>query len=294
MKMLKTMMTAMVCALLGTVFVDAKIYDLSKSDCKKYSHEWRNGQCHDKVKYIKTPVTGSDASTTSKSIIVNYTTTPANAATITFYNKGKKAITEPTTIFYGGNFIEIPTNAAFVDAFYVPSNDNNDHVAILKMMPIDSSKSYSLIDPNSTNEPGDGTPWVLTAFTKSTRTPVDQPVSVHAIMGGKLSGPIMGGSSNTYAPQVFNPTSPYNGAGLVGNYFSSNGIATIHDPSGHNDVGYSFENVQGVSGNVRPVGLIEIGSFKDPNFKPSLVYCSGCPNGTIKLFGSLMQEDDAA
>ena len=100
--------------------------------------------------------------------------------------------------------------------------------------------------------------------------------------------PIMGGSSRTFAPQVFMPAAPFNNPGLIGNYFSGSNIATIHNPSGQSDESYSFDGVKSMSGNMRPLGLTRIGSLKDPNFVPSNVYCSGCPNGTNVLYGNLI------
>jgi len=108
------------------------------------------------------------------------------------------------------------------------------------------------------------------------------------------SQPIMGGNSRTFAPQIFMPVAPFNNPGLIGNYFSGNGIATIHDPSGQTDESYSFDGVKSMSGNMRPVGLTQIGSFKDPNFIPSGVYCSGCPTETKILYGNLVPTGSAA
>jgi hypothetical protein len=105
---------------------------------------------------------------------------------------------------------------------------------------------------------------------------------------------ILGGNSNTYAPQTFQPDAQFAGQGLVGNYFSSSQTATIHAPSGINSVNYSFENVQSFSGNIIPMGLTYIGSFKTPNWVQPTVYCSGCPNGTNKLYGNLLQNKNSA
>ncbi len=102
---------------------------------------------------------------------------------------------------------------------------------------------------------------------------------------------IMGGNSNTYAPQIFTPVKPFNSPEFIGNYFSGSKVAIIRDVSGQTDQSYVFTDVQSVSGNIYPVGLTQIGSLKDPNFVPSGMYCSGCPNGTINLFGNLKLND---
>ena len=158
------MMMAMVFALLGTGFVNAKVYKDSKADCKKNGHEWRNGKCRDKM-------------------------------------KNKNAV------------------------------------------------------------------------------------------NGKQ--PIMGGSSTTYAPQVFTPEAPYNAPGLVGNYFSGTNIATIYDPSGQTDESYTFTDIQAISQSIRASGVL-IGTMPTPGFVQSAASCSGCKSATTRLYGTLVPEDAAA
>ena len=54
----------------------------------------------------------------------------------------------------------------------------------------------------------------------------------------------MGSNPATWAPVTFQPSEQFAGNGLVGNYFSSTQIATIHDPSEQNTESYTFKNVQ--------------------------------------------------
>lgn len=103
---------------------------------------------------------------------------------------------------------------------------------------------------------------------------------------------MVGTSSNTHAPQSFTPAEQFNGPGLVGNYFSGNKIATIHDPSGENDQSYTFENVMAISQSIRPQGVL-IGSFKTPGWKPSRISCSGCKGPVTRLYGTLSRQDAA-
>lgn len=101
---------------------------------------------------------------------------------------------------------------------------------------------------------------------------------------------MVGTNSNTYAPQSFTPSETFDGAGLVGNYFSGSKIATIHDPSGENSQNYTFENVMAISQTIRPQGVL-IGSFKTPGWQPSKFSCSGCKGPTTRLYGTLSQQD---
>ncbi len=70
----------------------------------------------------------------------------------------------------------------------------------------------------------------------------------------------IGSNPGTYAPVAFQPAEQFAGQGLVGNYFSSNQVATIHDPSGVNPTSYTFKNVQ-TGGIAVPTGLTLIGSY---------------------------------
>jgi len=75
----------------------------------------------------------------------------------------------------------------------------------------------------------------------------------------------LGGSSNTYAPQIFKPAQAFNKKGMVGNYFASNSTATIHNPSLTEENGYTFTQVVD-HGITAPQGKILIGSYlKHPN-----------------------------
>ncbi|MGZ6250463.1 MAG: hypothetical protein ACXWL2_00375 [Candidatus Chromulinivorax sp.] len=94
-------------------------------------------------------------------IIINNSNTPPNAITLTFYNKQKKPLTSETTIFYGGEFIVIPQDAAFVSGYYVASDDDHTHISVLKMNSINPKKSYSLTNPNSIDSTNSNAAWVL-------------------------------------------------------------------------------------------------------------------------------------
>ena len=107
--------------------------------------------------------------------------------------------------------------------------------------------------------------------------------------------PAAGSNRGTYGPQTFTPSGPYAGPGLVGNYFSSSKVATIHDPTQANPTSYTFDHIQSIStgGRAWPNGLAHIGSFPTPNFVKSNITCSMCPTGTTQLFGNLVPQDSA-
>jgi hypothetical protein len=106
----------------------------------------------------------------------------------------------------------------------------------------------------------------------------------------------MGSHEGTWAPIQFKPKDPFAGKGLVGNYFSSSKIATIHDPSGKNNQTYSFKEVESggikTSEELTEKGLVQIGSYLK---KPK---CNGiiCPHVmvTINLYGKLTHEEDSS
>jgi hypothetical protein len=81
----------------------------------------------------------------------------------------------------------------------------------------------------------------------------------------------LGANSATYAPITFYPENPYQGEGLIGNYFASSETATIHDPTGKNQTQYTFINVTQGSEFSPPAGKVYIGSYIQP----------GPSNGTI-------------
>jgi hypothetical protein len=174
-KKLQIVALAMLFAMTGTSFiVEAKGNDCAYSTHKacnnhKGSCHW-NGKCRkgaDTLASTGLPAaqTGTDASQVpaTSAIIVNNTNTPPNAATITFYDKNKVALTAPTTIFYGGQYAVIPTSAAFITATYVASNDAHDIIKVIDMININQTGVYTLINPNSSNQPADSpAAWLLT------------------------------------------------------------------------------------------------------------------------------------
>ncbi|MGZ6254577.1 MAG: hypothetical protein ACXWL5_01135 [Candidatus Chromulinivorax sp.] len=90
--------------------------------------------------------------------------------------------------------------------------------------------------------------------------------------------------------QAFTPADQFNKKGFIGNYFINNKTAFIINSSKKDKVVYKFNNVQSFnSGRVKPVDLIYIGSFPTPGFTPSFVYCSACPDGTTRLYGTLAE-----
>lgn len=98
----------------------------------------------------------------------------------------------------------------------------------------------------------------------------------------------IGGNPATFAPITFKPVSPFDGPGLVGNYFSSSQTATIHDPSQNNTQSYTFTKVQQAGINA-PEGLVQIGSYVS---RPK------CSNGIcshvamlVNLYGKQMKDD---
>ena len=196
----------------------------------------------------------------------------------------QKDTTKATDVSSGGIFVEIPKNAAFISCNYHFKTSPRVFIA-LDMEPIDPTKSYSLTSPNPIKDYADVSLrisgkdlWLL--------TPIDSDSSDD-------SQPIMGGSSSTYAPQAFTPAAPYNAAGLVGNYFSGNSIATIYDPSGQTDESYTFTDIQAISQSIRAQGVL-IGTMPTPGFVQSAASCSGCKTATTRLYGTLVPEDDAA
>jgi len=54
---------------------------------------------------------------------------------------------------------------------------------------------------------------------------------------------IAGSSSATWAPRRFTPSEEFMEPGMVGNYFESSSVATIHNPSTSDGSGHSFKNV---------------------------------------------------
>jgi len=98
----------------------------------------------------------------------------------------------------------------------------------------------------------------------------------------------MGSNPGTYAPVIFQPSEEFAGTGLIGNYFSSNKIATIHDPSGQNKEEYTFENVQ-QGGIQAPDELILIGSYTLQPPSDGMIHSHAIP--MINLYGKRKLED---
>jgi len=103
--------------------------------------------------------------------------------------------------------------------------------------------------------------------------------------------PSMPGSNPaTYAPIQFRPSEEFIGNGLIGNFFKTTGIATIHDPSGTNKQSYTFINVQ-TGGTQTPDGTKFIGSYTQ---QPK---CHGtiCPMVVmmVNLYGNLQPEEES-
>jgi hypothetical protein len=93
--------------------------------------------------------------------ITNNTATPANIVTLTFYDKNKNKLhlvfanngcTTPGQLDISAS-MKIPLRAAFVEGYYVSSTENHVKIHVLKMVPIRSELSYSLIDPKSNKDP---------------------------------------------------------------------------------------------------------------------------------------------
>jgi len=100
--------------------------------------------------------------------------------------------------------------------------------------------------------------------------------------------PMVGTDPATYAPKMFLPAKQFTGDGLVGNYFASSHVATIHDPSGNNLQSYTFKNVQ-EGGIQAPDGLVLVGSYTAKRA------CNGniCSHAIalINLYGNLQTEE---
>jgi hypothetical protein len=98
----------------------------------------------------------------------------------------------------------------------------------------------------------------------------------------------MGSNPATYAPMLFQPADQFAGNGLIGNYFASSHVATIHDPSGNNHQSYTFKNIQ-EGGIEQPEDAILIGSFMS---KPR---CSSniCSHAIVlvNLYGTLQSDE---
>jgi hypothetical protein len=72
----------------------------------------------------------------------------------------------------------------------------------------------------------------------------------------------MGSSSATWSPVVFAPAPKFSGAGLVGNYFASTGVATIHNPANaEHSKSYSFLEVVESSVKKRHTGKRYVGQL---------------------------------
>lgn len=101
---------------------------------------------------------------------------------------------------------------------------------------------------------------------------------------------IPGSNPATYAPIQFRPSEEFIGNGLIGNFFKTTGIATIHDPSGTNKQSYTFTNVQ-TGGTQTPDGTKFIGSYTQ---QPK---CNGpiCPMVImmVNLYGNLQPEEQS-
>ena len=125
----------------------------------------------------------------------------------------------------------------------------------------------------------------ITNIDGSIFTPPTQPAST----------PSRGSNHGTYGPQTFTPSRQFAGSGLVGNYFNSSKVATIHDPTQANPTSYTFDQIQSIStaGRAWPKGLTHIGSFPTPNFVNSKTTCSQCPIKTTQLFGNLVSQNSA-
>jgi len=107
----------------------------------------------------------------------------------------------------------------------------------------------------------------------------------------ELTHSAIGGNPATWAPVVFYPSDQFAGDGLIGNYFASNSVATIHDPSGNNNQNYTFINVE-QGGIQEPQEKVLIGSYGS---KPQ---CSGiiCSHAMmiVNLYGNLKNDDQPA
>jgi len=99
----------------------------------------------------------------------------------------------------------------------------------------------------------------------------------------------LGSNPATYAPIVFHPAEQFYSDGLVGNYFSSTHVATIHDPTGKNKTSFSFESVQ-EGGIKKPDEFELIGSFDSkPNCSESI--CSHVIR-VVNLYGKKMNNNE--
>jgi hypothetical protein len=107
----------------------------------------------------------------------------------------------------------------------------------------------------------------------------------------EIKNNLPGSNPATYAPRVFLPAHQFASDGLVGNYFASSHVATIHDPSGSNQQSYTFENVQ-EGGITAPDGLVLLGSYTS---RPA---CSGniCSHAIalVNLYGTLQAKEQTS
>lgn len=128
---------------------------------------------------------------------------------------------------------------------------------------------------------------LLSEFMNSQESPTEEPRR-GSILPRDRSKNLIGGNSTTFAPRTFEPSSDFSGDGLVGNYFSSAQVATIHDPSGQNSKSYKFEEVEEKSGynsdKQAPDGLEFIGSFMSSPKCPAGQMCTMAMK-EISLYG---------
>ena len=99
----------------------------------------------------------------------------------------------------------------------------------------------------------------------------------------------MGSNPGTYAPITFQPSDQFASKGLIGNYFSNNKIATIHDPSGINKQEYTFQDVQ-EGGKKAPEGFVAIGSYASQPQSNGMIVSHAIQ--MINLYGRIKQEED--
>jgi len=121
-----------------------------------------------------------------------------------------------------------------------------------------------------------------TQIRKPSKNTTAQKVTIQTLQQLQRDQSQMGQSSSTHAPTTFQPAQQFYGKGLIGNYFSSTSVATIHDPSGANNQSYAFKSIR-QGGITAPEGLTLIGSYT------SSPHCDGniCSHAfmNINLYG---------
>lgn len=129
-----------------------------------------------------------------------------------------------------------------------------------------------------------------TQIRKPSNNKMTQKITLQTLQQLQKDQSQMGQNPTTYAPIRFQPAQQFHGDNLIGNYFNSTNVVTIHDPSGKNSQSYTFKNVQ-QGGIITPEGLVLIGSYT------SSPHCNGniCSHAfmNINLYGEQINDEQS-